>query len=169
MIRRTTNLLFVVSALLALSACATMDTDPRLVPGSSQSADVLSAYGQPVRSWPDADGGKTLEYSSQPFGETCYMVKLGADGRVISVENTLALAPRSRVVAGFTPDQVSRLLGKERSRTLFKFSGEDVWDWTVRPDQTGYGMRFNVHFKDGLVARTSYSMVFPDDGLLFGR
>jgi hypothetical protein len=168
MIRRTTNLLL-VSALLALSACANMDTDPRLVPGTSQSADVLSTYGQPVRSWADADGGKTLEYSSQPFGQTCYMVKLAADGRVVRVENTLALAPRSRVVAGFTPEQVSRLLGTERSRTFFKLSAEEVWDWTVQPDQTGYGMRFNVHFKDGSVARTSYSMVFPDDGLLFGR
>ena len=168
MIRRTTTLLL-AAALLGLSACANMDTDPRLVPGTSQSADVLSAYGQPTRSWPDADGGQTLEYASQPFGETCFMVKLGADGRVISVENTLALAPRSLVVAGFTPDQVSRLLGTERSRTFFQASREDVWDWTIRPDQTGYGMRFNVHFRDGLVARTSYSMVFPEDGLLFGR
>ena len=168
MIRRTTNLLL-VSALLALAGCATMERDQRLVPGVSQSADVLSAYGQPKRSWADAEGGQTLEYSSQPFGETCFMVKLDANGRVLGIENTLALAPRSRVVAGFTPDQVSRLLGTERSRTLFKFSGEDVWDWTIRPDQTGYGMRFNVHFRDGLVARTSYTMVFPDDGLLFGR
>lgn len=168
MICRTTNLLL-ISALLALTGCANMDTDPRLAPGVSRSADVLSTYGQPVRSWADADGGKTLEYSSQPFGQTCYMVKLGADGRVISVENTLALAPRSRVVAGFTPEQVSRLLGTERSRVFFKLSGENVWDWTIRPDQTGYGMRFNVHFKDGLVARTSYSVVYPDEKFLFGR
>jgi len=60
-----------------------------------------------------------------------------------------------------TPEQVSRILGKERSRVFFRNSGEDVWDWTIRPDQVGYGMRFNVYFKDGRVVRSGESMVFP--------
>ena len=60
-----------------------------------------------------------------------------------------------------TPEQVSRILGTERSRVFFRLSGEDVWDWTIQPDQIGYGMRFNVYFKDGRVVRTGQSMVFP--------
>jgi hypothetical protein len=73
----------------------------------------------------------------------------------------LSAASRARIEPGMTPEQVSRILGTERSRVFFRQSGEDVWDWNVEPDQTGYGMRFNVYFKDGRVVRAGHSMVFP--------
>jgi hypothetical protein len=144
---------------LMLAGCATA---PRLHAGISRSDDVLAAYGQPRRIWPEADGGRTLEYSSQPWGRHCLMVRLGADGRVVSLEDGLSAASRARIEPGMTAEQVSRILGTERSRVFFRLSGEDVWDWTVEPDQSGYGLRFNVHFKDGRVVRTSQSMVFPN-------
>jgi hypothetical protein len=143
-----------------LAGCATPDRDARLTPGASREADVLALYGQPQRIWPEPDGGRTLEYSSQPMGKHCYMVRLSAEGRLVHVEDTLSPAGRARIVPGMTPEQVSRILGTERSRVLYRNSGEDVWDWTVEPDQPGYGLRFNVHFKDGVVLRTSQSMVF---------
>jgi hypothetical protein len=145
-----------------LSACATPDRDTRLQPGVSREEHVVAVYGQPRRIWPEADGGRTLEYSSQPMGQHCYLVRLGADGRLVSVEDGLSPAARARIEPGMTPEQVSRQLGQERSRVFFRNSGEDVWDWTVQPDQSGYGLRFNVHFKDGRVVRTSHSMVFPN-------
>jgi hypothetical protein len=143
-----------------LAGCATPDRDTRLQPGVSQEADVVVLYGRPTRVWPEADGGRTLEYSTQPRGEHCYMVHLAADGRLIGVEDGLSFASRSRIETGMTPEQVSRILGTERSRVFFHLSGEDVWDWTVEPDQSGYGMRFNVYFKDGRVVRSGMSMVF---------
>ncbi|WP_214279275.1 hypothetical protein, partial [Escherichia coli] len=57
---------------------------------------------------------------------------------------------------------VSRMLGTERSRVYFRLSEEDVWDWTVEPEQSGYGLRFNVHFKNGVVLRTTQSLVIRD-------
>ena len=154
--------LVTLSLVALLSACATPDRDTRFQPGVSRGEDVVAVYGQPRRIWPEADGGRTLEYSSQPMGQHCYMVRLGADGRLVSVEDGLSPAARTRIEPGMTPEQVSRRLGQERSRVLFRNSGEDVWDWTVQPDQSGYGLRFNVHFKDGRVVRTSHSMVFPN-------
>jgi len=151
-------------AVVALSAAllAGCASPPPLLPGSSRSEDVIAAYGQPKRVWPEADGGRTLEYSSQPMGRHCYMVRLAADGRLMSIEDGLSATNRARVEPGMTPEQVSRRLGAERSRVFFRLSGEDVWDWTVEPDQMGgYGLRFNVHFKDGVVVRTTHSMVFP--------
>lgn len=144
-----------------LAGCASLDRDDRLRPGLSREADVVAFYGKPTRVWPEADGGRTLEYSAQPMGKHCYMVRLGADGRLVSIVDGLSPASRARVEPGMTPEQVSRILGTERSRVFFSNSGEDVWDWTIEPDQAGYGMRFNVHFQDGRVTRTSQSMVFP--------
>lgn len=144
-----------------LAGCATPDRDARLQPGVSGEAQVIALYGQPIRIWPEADGGRTLEYSTQPMGWHAYMVRLAADGRLVGIEDGLSPAGRARIQPGMTPEQVSRLLGRERSRVFFRNSGEDVWDWTIEPDQTGYGMRFNVHFKDGVVVRTTQSMVFP--------
>lgn len=155
------RLTFLSLACALLVGCATPDRDARLQPGLSQESDVVALYGQPRRSWPEADGGRTLEYSSQPMGRHCYMVRLDAQGRLVGVEDALSPANRSRVEPGMTQDQVSRLLGTERSRVFFRNSGEEVWDWTVEPDQAGYGMRFNVYFRDGIVVRAGHSMVFP--------
>lgn len=158
--------------LLALTGCAGLglgSPSQGLVAGLSQQADVLASFGQPVRQWPNADGGQTLEYSSQPFGQTCWMVTLAADGRLLGREDTLLPASRFSIAAGMTPEQVSRRLGRERSRVFYRFSGEDVWDWNVAPDAMGENrLRFNVHFKDGVVLRTSQSLVFPERHFPFG-
>jgi hypothetical protein len=145
-----------------LTACAALDSGQALQIGLSSEADVLARLGPPVQIWPEADGGRTLEYSSQPFGTRCRMLRLDAQQRLVAIEEALTPAHRARVQAGMTPEQVSRLLGRERSRVHFAASGEEVWDWTVEPDQSGYGLRFNVHFKDGRVLRTTQSMVFRD-------
>lgn len=161
------------SALLAavltagLSGCATPIKDERLRPGVSTGAELLQYYGQPSRVWPEADGGRTLEYATQPFGQTCYMVRLDAQDRFVSAVDALAPAQREQVQPGMTPEQVTRRLGRERSRVFFRNSGEDVWDWNVPPDMNGYLLRFNVHFKDGVVLRTSYSVVYPDRRFLW--
>jgi hypothetical protein len=144
-----------------LAGCADMGRGTGLVPGASSSAEVMAIYGRPVRVWPEADGGRTLEYSSQPFGRHCYMVKLGADDKLVSVTDTLSYHIRFGIEPGMSQAQVSRLLGTERSRVFYRFSGEDVWDWNVEPDQGGYLLRFNVHFKNGQVVRLSQSAVYP--------
>lgn len=161
------------SALLAavltagLGGCATPIKDERLQPGVSTGTELLQYYGQPSRVWPEADGGRTLEYATQPFGQTCYMVRLDAQDRFVSAIDALAPAQREQVQPGMTPEQVTRMLGRERSRVFFRNSGEDVWDWNVPPEMNGYLLRFNVHFKDGVVLRTSYSVVYPDKRFLW--
>jgi hypothetical protein len=153
-----------------LSGCAGLGSPTqRLVLGVSQQADVLARFGPPVRRWPNADGGQTLEYSTQPFGQTCWMATLAADGRLLRLEDSLLPASRFSVAPGMTPEQVSRLLGRERSRVYYRFSGEDVWDWNVAPEAMGENLlRFNVHFKDGVVLRTSQRLVFPERRFPFG-
>ncbi|TDP61595.1 hypothetical protein [Roseateles toxinivorans] len=159
---RRSALILSLALSLGLGACAHLGRDPQLSPALSTGDDVVARYGPPARIWTNADGGRTLEYSQQPWGTSCYMVRLGPDGRMISIEDTLLYASRFSIEPGMTPEQVSRLLGRERSRVFFSLSREDVWDWNVMPDQSGYKLRFNVHFKNGTVFRLSQSTVFPD-------
>lgn len=163
-------LLGLLPALMLLAGCATLDHDPALQIGLSSAQDVQARYGAPVRRWASEDGGETLEYSSQPFGRTCYLVRLDRSGRLLGVEETLNEASRfSTIRPGMSPEQVSRRLGRERSRVFFANSGEEVWDWNVTPDQGGYLLRFNVHFKAGQVLRTSQSLVDPERFPLLDR
>ena len=159
--RKKPNLPALLLACALLGGCAYPGHDGRLVPGVSIAADISSYYGAPRRIWDEPDGGKTYEYSSQPFGQTCYMIRFGPDGKFVKAEDTLLYASRFSITPGMTPEQVPHRLGQERSRIFYRLSGEDVWDWNVQPDQTGYLLRFNVHFKNGVVLRLSQSMVFP--------
>ncbi|WP_067279449.1 hypothetical protein [Mitsuaria sp. 7] len=156
-----------VVATVALAGCATPLKDERMKAGATTSADVQQYYGAPTRVWPEADGGRTLEYATQPFGQTCYMVRLDAQDRLVSTTDALSSASRERIVPGLTTDQVTRMLGQERKRVFFSLSGEDVWDWNIAPEMSGYLLRFNVHFKKGVVVRTSQSVVYPDRRFLW--
>ena len=150
---------------LLIAGCAFAPELARLPPGQATESEVIAAAGTPDRRWPNPDGGVTLEYSSQPLGETCYMLTLDASGRLVSVEDVLQLDGRLRVREGMSRVQVSRLLGRERSIEYFVLSGEEVWDWNIdNSEGPGIATRFNVHFRDGVVVRTSQSYEFPADG-----
>ena len=154
---------FVFLALLSLlAACATPVHDPRLVTGRSTVAQAEAFYGKPTRIWPEPDGGQTLEYGQQPFGEHCYLLRFDAEGHLMGTRDGLAPAERAKIEPGMSVEQVQRLLGHERKRVFFRLSGEDVWDWNVTSPNGGYWLRFNVHFKDGVVARTTETLLEPD-------
>ena len=156
-----------VVATIALSGCATPVKDERMRTGVTTSADVQQYYGTPTRVWPEADGGRTLEYATQPFGQTCYMVRLDAQDRLVGTTDALSAANRARIVPGLTTDQVTRMLGQERKRIFFRLSEYDVWDWNIPPEMIGYLLRLNFHFKNGVVVRTSQSVVYPDRRFLW--
>jgi len=152
-----------------LVGCAFTPKLAGLPPGQASEADVIAAAGVPTHRWSDADGGSTLEYSSQPWGTHNWMVKLDTAGRLVSVRDALALDGLLRVEAGMNKAQVSRLLGQHRSIEYFRLSGEEVWDWNIENTGPGIETRFNVHFRDGVVARTSQTYIYPRDGGFFSK
>jgi hypothetical protein len=149
-------------ACASLPACVAFAPAPAWQPGVATRDDVLRSQGPPTRIWPHADGSSTLEYNTQPFGHTCWMFTLNAAGLLVNAQDMLLPAGREQVQPGMSADQVNRLLGRERSRVFFHFSGEDVWDWNVASDTTSQELRFNVHFVGGVVVRTSQSVVYRD-------
>lgn len=148
-----------------LSGCAAFAPPRPLV----DEADVRANRGNPTMIWENPDGTRTFEYSTQPFGVTAWMFTLDASGKVIEQHDALTTANRARVRPGLTIAEVRRMLGRERSIQRFALSGEEVWDWSV-PNEwpTLMATRFNVHFIDGKVVRTSISEITSERGWRMG-
>ncbi|MCB1908561.1 MAG: hypothetical protein KDH15_14420 [Rhodocyclaceae bacterium] len=149
---------------LVLVACAYRPPLLGLPIGRATETEVLATVGAPTRRWQDADGGTTLEYATQPWGTVCWMVKLGADGRLLGVSDALSLGNRLTIEPGMNRAEVSRRLGVHRSVEYFVLSDEEVWDWNIENTGPGIETRFNVHFRDGIVRRTSQTYIYPYDG-----
>ncbi len=155
--------LLVVGA-LQLAGCAAI-APPRMF---STEAELLAVRGEPTRRWHNDDGTTTLEYSTQPNGDTCLMVQVDQGGIVLRQWDALADDSLAAVRAGMTKDEVARQLGEHRSEQSFRLSGEEVWDWNVRNYGPGIATLFNVHFIDGKVVRTSQTYVYPNYDSRFG-
>lgn len=149
--------LLLVLAALQLAACASLPP-PR--PFTTE-AEALAARGEPTRRWHNDDGTTTLEYATQPNGETCLMVQVDAGGMVLRQWDALAPVNLARVQVGMDMEQIARLLGDHRSEQTFRQSGEVVRDWKIGNDGPGATTLFNVHFIDGKVVRTSRTYLDP--------
>lgn len=148
--------LLLALAVLQLAACASVPPQP-----FGTEAEAVSARGEPSRRWHNEDGSTTLEYATQPNGETCLMVQVDAGGMVLRQWDALAPENLARVRVGLGFDEVARLLGEHRSEQTFRLSGEVVRDWKVGNVGPGTATLFNVHFLDGKVVRTSRTYVDP--------
>ena len=158
-----------VPALMLLVALAGCAIAPVPQPGDGVSA-VDRKYGAPTHILAQPDGGELWQYATQPFGVTFINVHLAADGTVRAVWDGLSDAHRARIVAGMREAEVVALLGSRRSIETYALSGESVWDWNISNlGRPGIATRFNVHFREGRVVRTSMSYVYPRDGAFFGE
>jgi hypothetical protein len=128
-----------------------------LRPGVSTATEVRSRLGEPAQEYRNADGSLTWEFNRQPNGTDCYMVSIGADQVMRSIDQVLTEANLGRIVAGMDRDEVRRLLGGPGSRTTYPASQEEVWDWRVAGTMPTEEAHFHVHFDPatGLVKRTS--------------
>lgn len=154
-----------LACVLALNGCA-LFAPPR--PFATE-AEALAVRGEPNRRWPNGDGTTTLEYATQPNGNTCLMVQVDdVSGIVVRQWDALELDNLVRVQKGMSTEEVSRLLGEHRSEQFFKLSGELVWDWNIYNNGPGIATLFNVHFIDGRVVRTSQSYIYLRDQGFYG-
>ena len=143
---------------LGLSACDTFVID-QIKPGVTTAHEVRELLGPPGIEWRNEDGSRTLEYSRQPEGVHCYMITIGSDDVVHSVEQVITEANLARVQPGWTQEQVRRLLGMRRSVEYFELKNEEVWDWKIPGDHVEEEL-FNVHFDpQGIVVRTSRGII----------
>ncbi len=102
----------IVLALAAVAAsCATYD-GRGLVRGQSTAAEVHAAMGKPAEQRPGTNGETVYYYPQLPWGHASYAARVGADGKLIAVEQRLTEDNIKKVVRGQTTmKEVRDLLG----------------------------------------------------------
>lgn len=159
---------FLVAILLSLSlgACASY-SGSLLQPGVARRDDVTRVMGQPALRWQENDGSERLAYPRGPSGFHTFMVHIGADGKMRSIENVLDEKNFALIRPGMTKPQVLRVLGPSiAARSVyFKARDELVWEWRYC-DAWNEPARFDVLF-DGSkeTVRSSLSLTESQMGL----
>ncbi len=122
-----------ILALIALQGCDQLAMR-ELKPGISTVTDVRDWFGAPGQEWRNDDGSTVLEYSRQPAGTECFMITIGPDGILRSIDQVLVEANFARIRNGMSSDEVRRILGKPASRKTFDLRPETVWAWRIGQD-----------------------------------
>lgn len=157
-------LLFCAAVLLA--SCATYDGRSLKV-GESGMDEVFATMGTPALQWRDADGSVQLAYPRGPAGLHTYMVRLGPNGKLLSLENVLDDKHLALVRPGMSKEEVLRILGPsdERETVYFERRDELVWDWRYR-SFFGDPWRMMVLF-DATSGKVRSTMVQPERQINF--
>ena len=149
----------VLFSALILCACASYD-GRGLKPGAAGLDDVLRVMGQPAMRWRNEDKSTQLVYPRGPMGFHTYMVNIGADGKLMKIENVLDRKFFSRIKPGMTKDQVLHILGPSNPdwTEYFKARDELVWEWRYC-DDWATAARFDVLFDNSKgTVRSTMSM-----------
>ena len=78
-------------ALIGLAGCDAVNMK-ELKPGVSTGYDARDKFGTPGIEWRNDDGSVTWEYTRQPQGTECFMITVGPDNVLRSIENVLTPA-----------------------------------------------------------------------------
>lgn len=142
-----------LAVLLALAGCDVRRI-AELEVGVTTEAQVRAGWGEPAAVYPEADGGRTLEYPRQPAGQVNYMLSIGPDGRLLAMHQVLRPDYFARIEPGWDKDRVRRLLGRPARTQRYALKREEVWDW--RFADGGEALQFSVTFDDqGRVTATA--------------
>lgn len=130
--------------------------------GEAGPEDVYATMGQPAMRWQDPDGTQQLAYPRGPAGFHTFMVRLGPNGKMQSIENVLDEEHLATIRAGMSKEEVLRVLGPSDARLTVHFKTRDelVWDWRYRAI-SGEVMRMMVLF-DATSGKVRSTMVLPE-------
>jgi hypothetical protein len=97
--------------LFLLAGCASY-SGRGLVPGQSSAAEVEAVMGPAADKRPGPNGESVLWYPRMPYGDGTYAARVGADGRLIAIEQRLTEKNIARLERGkTTADQVLDVVG----------------------------------------------------------
>ncbi len=130
--------------LALLSSCASY-SGYGLKPGVSSLDDVERVMGQPAMRWQNSDKSSQLAYPRAPAGLHTYMVFIGSDGKLQSIDNVLDPKVFATIRPGMTKEQVLRTLGPPGWAADYPNRDTREWEWRFCNDWNE-AQRFDVLF-----------------------
>jgi hypothetical protein len=151
---------------LLLAGCASF-AGRGLTAGQSTAADVEGVMGAPAERRQTANGETWLYYPRQPFGRKVFVARLGADGRLIAIEQRLTDENVAQIVPNATrAEQVRDLLGPPYQATQFPRMDRDTWTWHMRRfGDPGIPVALTVQMSPDGVVREVYLIDESDNEL----
>jgi len=147
------NLLKILSLVMVMlvAACGTLNTPPPTI-GMSEEA-VIARSGKPIVR--HQDGRETLLEYSSPWGQTTYMARIGADGRLKSWEQVLSNDNFAKIVIGkTTKPEIFRTFGTPAETTYLNLPKLEVWSYRYKEGGV-QNLMIHVYFDhQGVVRRT---------------
>src|SRR6185436_13538320 len=144
-----------------LAGCASFN-GAGLVPGKSTGAEAEKLMGTPDQSLKLVNGDTALYFSRLPFGRAMYVVTVGPDGVMKSIDQRMTYASFAKVVANsWTKKEVAELLGPPGRTGRFDRQKREWWEYRYRlmPDFRVVW----VQFSDDGVVREIYDMLDPEE------
>ena len=136
-----------LAVLICLTGCSTVAP---VAPGDSD-AQVIATLGRPTARYQDGDQ-QMLEYRRGPAGQQTYMVRIGADGHLISYEQVLTMQKFGTIRIGeATKADVLRTVGQPAEVSTLSLRQLEVWSYRYKENNVWNSM-MHVHFdKSGIV------------------
>ena len=157
---KTPLALCLAAAAAILAGCASFD-GRGLVPGQSSAADVERIMGAPAETRQAANGETWLYYPRQPYGRRMFVARLGADGRLVALEQRLTDENVEKLrQKGTTAEQARMLLGPPTQVAQFDRLQREVW--TYRTEGVPYPRVLHVQISPDGVVREVYHMDDPE-------
>ena len=117
---------------LLLAGCAGY-SGSGLVPGRSTAAEVEAVMGPAAATRPGPDGETVLWFPRMPYGDGTYAARVGADGRLVAIEQRLTEENIARIERGrTTADQVLDLVGPPYRVDQFARMEREIWTYKMQ-------------------------------------
>ena len=147
-------------ALVLLAGCASYE-GRGLVPGQSTGAEVEALMGPVTERRAGPDGDTVLWFSRQPYGRASYAARIGADGKLISLEQRLTPDNLVFLERGkSTAESVHDLFGPPYKVNQFPRMQREIWTYWM-PATEEWKVLF-VQFSPDRVLREYYYMDDPE-------
>ncbi len=124
----------VIGFALAVIAAGCASFEGRgLVPGQSSAAEVEALMGPAADKRVTAGGETAYYYPRLPWGYATYVARIGADGRLVALEQRLTVENTEKLIVGASRAQDIRdLLGPPFEPMKQQLSGKDLWTYPMR-------------------------------------
>jgi len=157
---KTTALAALIAVTGILAGCAGFD-GRGLQPGAS-AGDVEALMGQPADK--RTKGGETwLYFPRQPYGFATYVARIGADGKLVAIEQRLTDDNIAKIVRDkSTMQDVRDLFGPPYTDTNFPRMQREIFEYRYHSERSTVPYALYVQFSPDGVAREIYSVSDPD-------